>query len=450
MTSERDENDRTARQQTRLLIIYLACVALVSSAAAVLASRLPPVVLGLVLLASLAIIGLVVFARHRWSANSRPVKTLRRELDQTRRDYERLFTAVPCFICVLGRDHRIIEANALYRREFGATGQSLCYEVCKKRTSQCPDCIVDKTFADGRIHSNEESLITRDGDRINVVVHTRPVYDDDGEISAVMEVFTDITEVKKLQRQLALMGRAVAGMAHRIKNILMGLEGGIFVVNTGLETGDRESIDEGWDMVERNVSRVSRIVKDLLYCSKDRPPDFTENVCPHDIVIDVRDLYADRMREENIEIRTELSQPPHRGTFDVEGLHSLLCNLVANAIDACRFDPSEDKDHHTITLRCRQDKDGATILQVADTGAGIPEGLNNKVFEDFFSSKGTEGTGIGLLVVQKVAEEHGGKIALNSSPGRGTTFTVTIPSQPPAKSHEELPRPVEATTQRSV
>jgi nitrogen-specific signal transduction histidine kinase len=53
-------------------------------------------------------------------------------------------------------------------------------------------------------------------------------------------------------------------------------------------------------------------------------------------------------------------------------------------------------------------------------------------------------------VVQKVAEEHGGKIALNSSPGRGTTFTVTIPSQPPAKSHEELPRPVEATTQRSV
>ena len=68
---------------------------------------------------------------------------------------------------------------------------------------------------------------------------------DAGAISAVMEVFTDITEVKALERQLTLMGRAVAGMAHRVKNILMGLEGGIFVVNTGLESDDREAIDEG-------------------------------------------------------------------------------------------------------------------------------------------------------------------------------------------------------------
>jgi PAS domain S-box-containing protein len=439
-----------ARQQTRLLIIYLAWAGAVSLAAALLSHHLSPVFLGLGLLVTLAIVGFAVFAHQRWNSRNRPVAILRRELDQTRRNYERLFTAVPCFICVLGRDHRIIEANSLYRREFGATDRSLCYEVCKKRTSQCPDCIVDRTFADGRIHSNEETLITGEGDRINVVVHTRPVYDDDGEISAVMEVFTDITEVKKLQRQLALMGRAVAGMAHRIKNILMGLEGGIFVVNTGLETEDRNSIDEGWEMVERNVGRVSRIVKDLLYCSKDRAPEFADNVSPHDIVLEVRDLYAERMREENIEIRTELSQPPHRGTFDPEGLHSLLCNLVANAIDACRFDPSEDKDHHTITLGCRQDRDGATVLQVTDDGAGIPEGLNNKVFEDFFSSKGTEGTGIGLLVVQKVAEEHGGKVAVTSSPGTGTIFTVTLPSRPPPRSPEDLPTPLDATAQRSI
>ena len=434
----------------RLLIVYLTCTALLSLAAAVLASRLSPIMLGTVLLASLSIIGVAAYAHQRRSANSRPVTSLRRELDQTRRDYERLFTAVPCFICVLGRDHRIIEANALYRNEFGASDRSLCYEVCKKRTSQCPDCIVDRTFEDGRIHSNEETLVTRDGNRINVVVHTRPVYDDHGAISAVMEVFTDITEVKKLQRQLALMGRAVAGMAHRIKNILMGLEGGIFVVNTGLETEDRDSIDEGWDMVERNVKRVSSIVKDLLYCAKDRAPEFADNVCPNDIVLEVRDLYADRMREENIEIRTELARPPHYGTFDPEGLHGLLCNLVANAIDACRFDPSEDKDHHTITLRCRQDTDGATVLEVADDGAGIPEGLNNKVFEDFFSSKGTEGTGIGLLVVQKVAEEHGGKVTLSSTPGRGTTFTVTLPPRPRPPAPAELPKPVAAQSPRSV
>jgi PAS domain S-box-containing protein len=358
-------------------------------------------------------------------------KSLRQELDQTRRDYERLFAAVPCFICVLGRDHRIIEANALYRSEFGAAGRSLCYEVCKKRTAQCPDCIVDKTFADGKIHSNEETLITRNGERINVVVHTRPVFDERGEISAVMEVFTDITEVKKLQRQLALMGRAVAGMAHRIKNILMGLEGGIFVVNTGLETEDRESIDEGWEMVERNVHRVSRIVKDLLYCAKDRVPVFSAGVNPNNIVREVCQLYAERMAAAGIELRLETEDPERSGTFDSEGIHNLLCNLVANAIDACRFDPSPNKDRHTIAVRCHHNGDGSTVLEVEDNGAGIPDEMNHRVFEDFFSSKGSEGTGIGLLVVQKVAEEHGGGVSFRSRPGHGTTFTVIIPPDHP-------------------
>ena len=69
---------------------------------------------------------------------------------------------------------------------------------------------------------------------------------------------------------------------------------------------------------------------------------------------------------------------------------------------------------------------------VEDDGAGIPENLSHRVFQEFFSSKGTEGTGIGLLVVQKVAEEHGGKVSFDSKPGRGTVFTVVIPSAPAA------------------
>jgi PAS domain S-box-containing protein len=428
MTSnEETHNGQQSASRKRDLALYLGGVAIVSIGAAATAPHLSPVVFGVALVVVLSLLGLLVISRRKANSHSLPVTTLRRELDQTRRDYERLFTSVPCFICVLDRDHRIVEANALYRKEFDAQDRSLCYEVCKNRSSQCPDCIVDRTFVDGMIHSNEETLVKRDGERINVVVHTRPVYGDDGEISAVMEVFTDITEVKNLQRQLTLMGRAVAGMAHRVKNILMGLEGGIFVVNTGLEVDDRSSIDEGWEMVERNVERVSRIVKDLLYCSKDRVPEFRDDVCPNDIVRDVHDLFADRLAEEAIELRIEQSGEPRCGIFDPEGIHSLLCNLVSNAVDACRFDPSEDKVLHTITLRCLQNGSGTTVLEVEDDGAGIPDEMNSKVFEDFFSSKGSEGTGIGLLVVQKVAEEHGGKVTFVSAPGKGTKFTVTIP-----------------------
>jgi PAS domain S-box-containing protein len=407
----------------------VAASVVVAAAAAWAASLGSPLAAAAAVLALSAVVALaVVVRRNRPHPRRQPVAELRRELDRTRRDYGQLFSAVPCFICVLNRDHHVVEANALYREAFDVSDRRLCYEICKQRSAKCANCLVDQTFEDGQINSSEETLITREGRRINVVVHTRPVFDESGKIASVMEVFTDVTEVKRLQRQLALTGRAVAGMAHRVKNILMGLEGGIFIVNEALESDDRPSIDQGWEMVERNVGLVTGIVKDLLYCSKDRDPAFETEVCPQDIAREVRDLYAARMLDDNIEIRTELSEPPHRGTFDPDGIHSLLCNLVANAIDACRFDPCPDKPGHTVVIRCFGNGNGSTVFEVEDDGAGIPENLSHRVFQEYFSSKGSEGTGIGLLVVQKVAEEHGGKVTFESRPGRGTVFTVVIPN----------------------
>jgi PAS domain S-box-containing protein len=409
-------------RRSRWIVIYLAGAVAVSGIGALVAPWLSPAVLALVLMACLSALGLLIFftQRRHWR------DVLHDELEKSHRDYKRLFESVPCYICVLDRDLRIQESNELYRWAFGRVDGRHCYEACKDRKTRCPECLVEATFQDGQIHSSEEILTTRNGQKINLVVYSMPIRDDAGEIAAVMEVFTDITEVKKLQRQLTLMGRAVAGMAHRIKNILMGLEGGIFVVNTGMQANDRAQIAEGWEMVERNVKTVSAIVKDLLYCSKERKPRYQLDVCPQEIMQQVYDLYAKRISDENIELRLELSEPRTCGTFDPDGLQNLLGNLVANAIDACRFDTSEDKSGFTITLRCRQDETGATTFEVEDNGAGIPEEFSGKVFEEFFSTKGTEGTGVGLLVVQKVAEEHGGAVTFTSNRGQGTTFRVTI------------------------
>ena len=421
-------NDSRGRESMPWQLVYLFCGVAAAAAVGLAAHFWSPLAASALVLISVLSGWIFVNSRRQRHQPVEPIDNLRRELHQTRRDLSQLFAAVPCFICVLNRDHHVIEANSLYRKEFDVTDRRLCYEICKKRSKPCLVCEVDRTFEDGKNYSSEETLVARDGRRINVVVHTQPVFDDSGEVSAVMEVFTDVTEVKRLQRQLALTGRAVAGMAHRVKNILMGLEGGIFIVNDGLEEDDRDAINMGWEMVERNVGLVTGIVKDLLYCSKDREPNFQPDVCPQDVVTEVRDLYADRMAGENIEIRTEFGNPPLTGTFDRDGLHSLLCNLVANAIDACRFDPSPDKKSHTVILRSKRNGEGSTVLEVEDNGPGIPEDLNNKVFQDFFSSKGTEGTGIGLLVVQKVAEEHGGKVTFESVPGESTAFKVVIPN----------------------
>ncbi len=368
-----------------------------------------------------------VAAVMEMSTNITEIKSLRSELKQSRRNYKHLFDAVPCYICVLGRDLKIKESNLLYRRDFGETEGIHCYEACKKRNSPCVECLVQKTFIDGAVHQGEEILTTKEGKRINLIVYSMPIHDDNGNIVSVMEVLTDITEVKKLQRRLALMGRAVAGMAHRVKNILMGLEGGIFVVNTGMEMKDQPLVGEGWEMVERNVGRVSKFVYDLLYCSKERKPNFKERVSPEKVLREVHKLYDNKMMGEDIDFNMEINGPHYSGKFDRDGLYYLLNNLVANAIDACRFDMSEDKVRHTITLRLKRDRSGNTVFEIEDDGAGIPEDVRDKMFEEFFSTKGTEGTGIGLLVVQKVAEEHSGKVTFTTETGKGTTFVVTIP-----------------------
>lgn len=394
------------------IVIYGICVVALSVAVGLLIDRVPAVLLSLSLALSLLAIG---------------VLTLKRELDKSRRDYGRLFDAVPCYICVLNRDLEIMESNTLYRDDFDVKKGAHCFEVCKKQDFQCPNCLVRKTFEDGRIHFSEETLTTRDGHDLSFVVRSMPLRDSAGNIAAVMEVFTDITDVKQLEKQLTLMGRAVAGMAHRIKNILMGLEGSIFVVNTGKEMNDDQMIADGWEMVERNVGRVSRLVVDLLYCSKKRNPRFKDQTDPLSIARDVADLYRERMADEGIDFDLVLEEGEIRGLFDPDSLHNMLCNLMANAIDACRFDLDSGKKNHTIALRCHRDQQNCLVFEVEDDGAGIPEDVKDKVFEDFFSTKGTEGTGMGLLVVQKVAEEHGGSVSFETFPGRGTCFRAILP-----------------------
>ena len=100
----------------------------------------------------------------------------------------------------------------------------------------------------------------------------------------------DVTDVKEMQRNLALLGLTISGMAHSIKNIMMGLDGGIYVVGKGLESGDDAEVKEGWDIVLLNFDKVSRLVQDILYCSKEREPNF-QPVKPNDVIREVHDLF---------------------------------------------------------------------------------------------------------------------------------------------------------------
>ena len=358
------------------------------------------------------------------STNITDVKMLQRELDAQARQYEQLFNAVPCYISIQDRDLNIVQTNETFRRDFGEPAGKRCHRVYKGATKVCEDCPVKKTFADGRVHSGEEVVITKDGKEASVIVYAAPIRDEKGEIESVMEMSTNITEVKKLQRELALMGRTMAGMAHSIKNILMGLEGGIFVVSEALQQKDDALLMEGWDMVHRNVAKVSHIVKDLLYCAKEREPEF-ERTDPVGVARQVFELFQETAKAAEIEIGFDAPDTALEADLDPDAIQNLLNNLLANAIDACKFDFS--KENHWVRLRVRPEDPERIVFEVEDNGKGIPREAGRKVFDDFFSTKGNKGTGLGLLVARKIVEEHSGEIRFDSEPDQGTTFRVILP-----------------------
>ena len=360
------------------------------------------------------------------STNITEVKELQEQIDASRKEFRELFERVPCYITILDENLRITRVNEQYKKEFGDAAGEYCYSIYKGRDSACPDCHALKTMADGQIHSGETSVVKSDGTEAKLLFSTAPIYDDHGEVKAVMEMATDITEVKRLQKELTYMGKTIAVMAHRIKNIVMGLEGGIFVVNTGMEDGDEVMVKKGWGMIERNVAKVSQIVKDLLYCSKEREMKF-QQIDPAPVVHSVYELFHGRATKEAVVLRLKIPEKLPLGRFDPEALHSLLANLVTNAMEACVNDADGGKTEHAVEIRTWCDSRCGYVFEIEDNGAGIPGTVGECVFEDFYSTKGREGTGLGLLVAQKVVDEHGGTITFRSDEGKGTVFRAIFP-----------------------
>ncbi len=183
----------------------------------------------------------------------------------------------------------------------------------------------------------------------------------------------------------------------------------------------------GWDMVRRNVDKVSDLVLDLLSYSKEREPHY-EKSDPNDIVNEICDLMESKAAENAIDLIRDLDATIGEIYLDPPGIHRGLLNLVSNAIDACIFDSDEEKVWY-VRLTSRPVDGGGVRFTVADNGSGMDAEVQNKIFTQFFSTKGARGTGLGLLVTQKIMEEHGGTIDVKSEPGKGTIFTIRLPGR---------------------
>ena len=243
--------------------------------------------------------------------------------------------------------------------------------------------------------------------------------------------FQDLRDIKRLERELlgaerlAAVGQTVAGMAHCVKNILHGLKGGSYMVNIGIKNENTDKLQTGWNMVQRNISRTHDLVQDLLSYSKERQPEMAP--CrPNEIVEEVIELMQAVAEENKVTLETKLSPKIGEVLLDERSLHRSLLNLVGNAVDACRDDPSLGKTHR-VTVHTSVDNNGTIRFDVTDNGSGMSKEVKNKLFTSFFSTKGPQGTGLGLLVTSKLIEEHNGSIKVESQIDQGTTFSIRLP-----------------------
>jgi signal transduction histidine kinase len=220
--------------------------------------------------------------------------------------------------------------------------------------------------------------------------------------------------------RLAATGETVAMVSHSIKNILDSLMGGIYVYRRGRRLNDETSKATGWDMVERNLGAISELVRNLLDFSKARQP-FLEPCDPARMVADVVQLHKERADAAKVDLRARCGDALGRVYLDVHAVFHSLVNLVTNALDALPPDrPGR------VELAVSRDGD-RLVFSVSDDGTGMSPEVQVRLFKGMFSTKGSKGTGLGLLSVQKVVREHGGALEVASEQGKGATFRIALP-----------------------
>ena len=351
------------------------------------------------------------------------VKRLQGLLNASQERFQVLFEEVPCFISVLGRDRVIQHANRRFRETFGPAVGEHCYRVYKHRDEQCLVCPALQTMDDGEHREHEEVVVSAAGEKLNVLCMTAPVHGPDGKLDAVIEMATDITQIRELQTQLTSIGLLVGSISHGIKGLLTGLDGGIYLVNSGFEKDQPDRVKKGWSMVQRNVDRVRSMVLDILYYAKDRELTLTD-IDTATLVAEVRELMAKKAGDVNVKL--DFRVDPEVGTVqgDAAAVRAMLVNLLENSVDACRVDQA--KTNHQVKLSVRRTNPWM-VFEIEDNGIGMDREIRERIFSLFFSSKGVKGTGLGLFISNKIVDKHGGSIKVESEPGRGSRFLVRLP-----------------------
>lgn len=239
------------------------------------------------------------------------------------------------------------------------------------------------------------------------------------DMQLVLDAYFGMRQRRAVERseQLAAVGELAASIAHEVRNPLAGMKGALQVLRKELavKPSNLEIVDE----LLAQIVRLEHLVRDLLTYARPRALE-RQLFDLHELLDRLLRLYKDECEARGVTVERIYGPGTSRLTADPRQIEQVLLNLLHNALQAMT-------DGGTLTVITRA-ADGSTVITLKDSGKGIPAADLPKILQPFFTTK-HRGSGLGLPIVKKIAEAHGGTIQVASELGAGTTATVKIPNQ---------------------
>ena len=231
---------------------------------------------------------------------------------------------------------------------------------------------------------------------------------------------TRLYEEKIAQERLAALGEAFASINHTLRNVLMGVSCGVDLVDGARELKDWDKMECAVRIVRHSMDRMEAVVTDVLRHTRPAKLELHPERL-HLIVAQAVEAVRPRAEDCGVEIVYD-ETPLDEGELDSEQVYNVILNFVKNAVEAC------ERGKDSVNVSTSQDAKGFYVT-VADTGVGIPAEDIPKLSQPFFTTKGANGTGLGLAFSYRVVEEHSGSVRVESSLGVGSAFTVFFPRE---------------------
>jgi PAS domain S-box-containing protein len=342
------------------------------------------------------------------------------------------FNEMPCFVSIHNQDLKVVAVNQLYRDRLGDMTGANSWKIYTGEHADCDKCPSAETFSKQTGQRTKATIKYADGRQTPVIVHTAPIRNQAGDVELVVEIAADIAEVKRLKTQvrqlqdnLSSLGLKISSISHGIKSLLTGLDGGVYLVDSGFANEDEARVKDGWDAVKITIGRIRILVQNILFFAKERALS-RERISAFDFVCDVADSLEPKIAAQGIEFESNFD--PSMGNLEMDAgvMRIALINILENALDACLED--DIKKSHKIVFSAERDNDHINI-EIVDNGIGMDHNTRDNLFTLFFSSKGNKGTGLGLFIAKKIIEQHGGRITVDAKPGVESRFKIELPKQ---------------------